>query len=91
MANALDDVRVIDLTHFYNGPYSTLVLSFLGAEVIKVEPTTPRREGPNDLSHTGSFSGEFSLCNAQLQQEGYYPEPKSPTWTGAVQGVGNTR
>lgn len=35
---ALDDVRVLDLTHFYNGPYAALVLGFFGAQVIKIEP-----------------------------------------------------
>lgn len=34
----LDDLRILDLSHYYNGPYATLLLSFLGAEVIKVEP-----------------------------------------------------
>lgn len=33
----LDDIRVIDLTHFVNGPYATMLLSYMGAEVTKVE------------------------------------------------------
>jgi CoA:oxalate CoA-transferase len=33
----LDDIRIIDLTHYINGPYATMLLSYLGAEVIKVE------------------------------------------------------
>ena len=33
----LDDIRVLDLTHFVNGPYATLLLSYMGAQVTKVE------------------------------------------------------
>ncbi len=44
----LDDLRILDLSHYYAGPYATLLLSFLGAEVIKIEP--PKRgEGARPL------------------------------------------
>jgi CoA:oxalate CoA-transferase len=33
----LDDIRVLDLTHFVNGPYATMLLSYMGAQVTKVE------------------------------------------------------
>lgn len=61
----LAGVRVIDLTHVLNGPFSTMLLAHMGAEVIKIEPRAGDKFRyawmPVDADHAGY---EFSVVNA---------------------------
>lgn len=65
MTGPLDGVRVLDFCHFLAGPYGTLVLAELGADVIKIEdpdhPDEARLMGPH-------FQGEQSLYFATLNR-----------------------
>ncbi len=53
MATALKDLRVIDFTHHYAGPYCTKLLAGFGAEVIKIE----RPETGDPLRQQAPFYG----------------------------------
>lgn len=59
MALPLDAVRVLDLSHALAGPYCTMLLGDLGADVIKVEPPEhgdhARQWGPPFLNGESSY------------------------------------
>ena len=38
MGELLKGIRILDLSHVYFGPYATMILGSMGAEVVKVEP-----------------------------------------------------
>ncbi|MFP4430444.1 MAG: CaiB/BaiF CoA transferase family protein [Spirochaetaceae bacterium] len=65
MALPLEGIRVLDLTRVLAGPYCTMVLSDLGAEVVKVE-----QPGKGDDSrHFGPFKNDESLYFVSINRE----------------------
>ena len=60
----LADLLIIDLSRVLAGPYATMVLSDLGARVIKVE----RPDGGDDSRHIGPFKGDQSAYFASINR-----------------------
>jgi len=64
MAGALEGIKVLDLTRVYSGPFSSLLLKDLGAEIIKVEIPAAGDLIRVDVPHTiGEESGCFINLN----------------------------
>ena len=64
MAGPLRDIRVLDLTQVLFGPFSTMLLSDLGAEVIKIE----RPEGGDMARGNGPFVKDVSTYFLSLNR-----------------------
>jgi crotonobetainyl-CoA:carnitine CoA-transferase CaiB-like acyl-CoA transferase len=67
MSGALAGLRVVDLSQMLSGPYATMLLADLGADVIKVEPLSgdmTREYGPfAPADERRAFGGYFASVN----------------------------
>jgi crotonobetainyl-CoA:carnitine CoA-transferase CaiB-like acyl-CoA transferase len=78
LSGALGGVRVVDLTRYIPGPYATMLLGDLGADVVKVEeppigdPTraVPPRQGDDSAVHASLNRNKRSILVDIKNQEG---------------------
>ena len=75
MQKILEDIRILDFTHVWFGPYCTMMLAELGAEVILVEPPWGNigRFGPGAL-FKGTSTSFYAL---NLNKKGIAVDLKS--------------
>jgi CoA:oxalate CoA-transferase len=72
----LDDIRIVDMTHVWYGPWCSMMLAYLGAEVIRVEPPW----GAIDrLSQWGVYGGvPFTFHHLNLNKKDVTINTKDP-------------
>jgi crotonobetainyl-CoA:carnitine CoA-transferase CaiB-like acyl-CoA transferase len=64
MAGVLDGIKVLDFTQVYSGPFCTLLLRDLGADIIKVERPGSGDLTRKDVPHTeGDEGGAYIILN----------------------------
>src|SRR5919108_771783 len=63
MVLPLDGFRVLDLTRFLSGPYCTMVLAELGADVIKVEQPVTGDDSRRMAPKVNGESYPFAMPN----------------------------
>ena len=72
----LEDIRVLDLTQFWFGPFCTMMLADMGAEVIRVEPPWGSPDRIADAYIVGRSSYTFHQLN--LNKKGLTLNLKTP-------------
>lgn len=72
----LEDIRVLDLTQFWFGPFCTMMLADMGAEVIRVEPPWGSPDRVADAYMVGGSSYTFHQLN--LNKKGLTLNLKTP-------------
>ena len=74
MGGPLQGVRVFDMTHAGVGPWGTMILAAMGANVIKIE--TPAGDGIRNMRpRYNDLSAVYMHCN--LSKKGIYLDLKS--------------
>lgn len=66
MSGALDGLRVVDLTRYIPGPYATMLLGDLGADVVKIEE--PPVGDPTRTVRPATGDGHESAVHASLNR-----------------------
>jgi crotonobetainyl-CoA:carnitine CoA-transferase CaiB-like acyl-CoA transferase len=78
----LDDIRILDLTHVWYGPWATMMLADMGAEVIRVEPPW----GAIDRLAEGALFGgaSYTFHHLNLNKKDITLDLKNPDGIGLL-------